>query len=154
MMNYHLELGQLWWCPAEWCAIWKGTVSDCLGHLDDKHGGSQYFALKSVAKLFPPWMVTRDVWQTTLRPDVSGIAVDAHLFHEAGCRLVHKYRVYKDPFPQPALRGGGGGVIPRLLSFVTRAMDIAQLADLHISMRRSGTPGPSTSRMFSRLRRD
>ena len=36
----------------------------------------------------------------------SGIAVDARLFHEAGCRLVHKYRVYKDPFPHPA--GGGG----------------------------------------------
>ena len=53
--------------------------------------------------------VTRDVWQTAHRPDVSGIAVDARLFHEAGCRLVHRYRVYEDPFPHPALRGGGGG---------------------------------------------
>ena len=52
-------------------------------------------------------MVTRDVWQTALRPDVSGIAVDARLFHEAGCRLVHRYRVYKNPFPHQALRGGG-----------------------------------------------
>ena len=46
---------------------------------------------------------------TALRPDVSGIAVDARLFHEARCRLVHKYRVYKDPFPHPVVRGGGGG---------------------------------------------
>ena len=78
-----------------------------------------------------PWTVTRDVWQVALRPDVSGIAVDARLFHEAGCRLVHKYRVYKDPFPHPALREW---VIPRLLSFV------AQRTQLHISIPASGVP--------------
>ena len=98
MIHSHLELGQLWRCLVEWCAVWKDSVLDCLGHLNDKHGGSTFFALKNVAKFFPPWTVTRDVWQTTLRPDVSSIAVDARLFHEAGCRLVHRYRVYKDPF--------------------------------------------------------
>ena len=108
MLNSHLELGQLWHCPVEWCTVWKGSVSDCLTHLNDKHGGSTLFALKNVAKFFPPWTVTRDVWQTALHPDVSGIGVDARLFHEAGCRLVHRYCVYKDPFPHPALRGGGG----------------------------------------------
>ena len=41
MINVHLELGQLWRCPVEWCAVWKGSVSDCLRHLQDKHGGSQ-----------------------------------------------------------------------------------------------------------------
>ena len=107
MMNVHLELGQLWRCPVEWCAVWKGSVSDCLGHLQDKHGGSQYVALKNITKFFPPWMVTRDLWQTALRPDVSGIAVDVRLFHESRCHLVHKYCVYKDPFPHPAFRGGG-----------------------------------------------
>ena len=104
----HLELGQLWRCPVEWCAVWKGSVSDCLGHFNEKHGGSAFFALKNVARFFPPWTVTRDVWQAALHPDVSGIAVDAQLFHVAGCRLVHKYQMYKDPFPHPALRGGGG----------------------------------------------
>ena len=59
--------------------------------------------------VFPPWTVTRDVWHDALRPDVSGVAVDALLFHEAGSRLVHRYSVYKDPFPHPALRDG---VIP------------------------------------------
>ena len=107
MINVHLELEQLWQCPVEWCAAWKGSMSDCLGHLQDKHGGSQYVALKNIAKFFPPWTVPRDLWMTALRPDVSGIAVDARLFHKAGCRLVHKYLVYKDPFPQPALQGGG-----------------------------------------------
>ena len=105
MINSHLELGQLWRCPVEWCAVWKGSVRDCLGHLNDKHGGSTFLALKNVAKFFPPWTVTRDVWQTALR---SGIAVDARLFHEAVCRLVHRYCVYKDPFPHPPLREGGG----------------------------------------------
>ena len=39
MMNTYLELGQLWRCPVEWCAVWKGSVRDCLGHLREKHGG-------------------------------------------------------------------------------------------------------------------
>ena len=90
MINVHLELGQLWRCPLEWCAVWKGSMSDCLGHLQDKHGGLQYVALKNLAKFCPPWTVPRDLWLTALRPGVSGIAVDARLFHEAGCRLVHK----------------------------------------------------------------
>ena len=79
---------------------------DCLEHLTEKHGASTFLALKNVAKFFPPWTVTRSVWQTALWPDVSGVAADALLFHEAGYRLIHRYRVYKDPFPHPALRGG------------------------------------------------
>ena len=90
------------------------------------------------SKVFPSVDCTRDLWMTALRPDISGISVDARLFHEAGCRLVHKYCVYKDPFPHSALRGGGGGVFPRLLSFVGRAMAIAQLTQLHIYIPESG----------------
>ena len=140
MMIVHLELGQLWRCPVEWCGIWKGSVSDCLGHLQDKHAGSQYVTLKNMAKFFPSWTLPRDLWLTALHPDISGIAVDVRLFHGAGCRLVHKYRTYEDPFSHPALRGGGGGVLPRLLSFVARAMAIAQLTHLHISIPASGAP--------------
>ena len=136
IMNVHLEVGQLWRCPVEWCAVWKGTVSECLGHLQDKHGGSQYISFQ---KFFPPWTVPRDLWQTAFRPDVSGVVVDVRSFHESRCRLGHKYPVYKDPFPHPAL-WGGGGVLPRLLSFVTRAMAIAQLTNLHISIPKSGAP--------------
>ena len=36
----------------EWCAVWKGSVSDCQGHMQDKHGGSQYVALKNLVKFF------------------------------------------------------------------------------------------------------
>ena len=63
--------------------------------------------------------------------------MDALLFHEAGRRLVHRYRVYKDLFPHPALRDG---VIPRLLSCVCRAMAIARLTHLRISIPSSGAP--------------
>ena len=50
--------------------------------------------------------------------------------------MVHKYRVYKDPFPHPALRWR---VINKLLSL---AMAIAQLTHLHISIPASGAlPG-------------
>ena len=93
--------------------------------------------MTNVAQFFPPWMVTRDVWHDALRPDVSGIAVDALLFHEAGSQLVNRYRVYKDPFPHPALRDG---VIPRLLLGVGWAMAIARLTHLRISIPSSGAP--------------
>ena len=90
-----------------------------------------------MAQFFPPWTVTKDVWHDALRPDKSGVAVDALLFHEAGSLLVHRYRVYKNPFPHPALRDG---VIPRLLSCVCRAMAITRLTHLHISIPSSGAP--------------
>ena len=49
MMNNHLELGQLWRCSVEWCTVWKGSLSDCLAHLTEKHGGSQFVALRTSA---------------------------------------------------------------------------------------------------------
>ena len=55
--------------------------------------------------------------------------MDALLFNEAGLRLVHRDRVYKDPFPHPTLRDG---VIPRLLSCVG--------SHLRISIPSSGAP--------------
>ena len=81
--------------------------------------------------------MTRSVWLAALRSDVSDVAVDTLLFHEAGRRLVHRYMVYKDAFPHPALRGV---VIPRILSCVSRAMAIAQLTHLRISIPASGAP--------------
>ena len=136
-MACHLELGQLWRCPVTWCAVWKGSGRACLEHLAEKHGGSTLEIKTNVAQFFPTWTVTRDVWHDALRPDVSGVAVDALLFHDAGSRLVHRYRVYKDPFPHPALRDG---VIPRLLSSVRWAMAIARLTHLRLSIPLSGAP--------------
>ena len=52
----------------------KGSGRACLEHLGEKHGGSTLVATTNVAKFFPPWTVTRDVWLTALRPDVSGVA--------------------------------------------------------------------------------
>ena len=131
MIAIHLELAQLWRCPVEWCAVWQGSVRACLEHLTEKHGGTTFFAMKNVAKFFPPWTVTRSVWLHALRPDVSGIAVDALLFHEVGRRLVHRYQIYRNPFPHPALQDG---VVSRLLSCAGRAMAIAQLTHLRISI--------------------
>ena len=58
IMDYHLELGQLWQCPVEWCSVWKGTAQDCLDHLDVS------VELKMLGKYFPPWTVTRETWHT------------------------------------------------------------------------------------------
>ena len=68
--------------------------------------------------------------------DMSGVAIDVKLFHESGCRLVYRYRIYGDPLPHPALRGG---VMKKLLAFVNRTMSIAQLTHLHLSIPSSGT---------------
>ena len=119
MMCNHLGLGQLWRCPVEWCAVWKGSVRECLDHLNEKHSGSETLDFDKVSKSFPAWTVTRDFWEQALNPEISGIAVDIQLFHESGRRLVHKYHVYRDPLPHPALREGR---ITKLISLVNRAM--------------------------------
>ena len=137
MMCYHLDLGQLWRCPVEWCAVWKGSVRECRDHFNDKHSGSETLEFERVSKSFPAWTVTRDFWEQALKPEISGIAVDIRLFHESGRRLIHKYRVYQDPLPHPALREGR---ITKLLSFVNRAMVIAQLTHLRIAIPSSGNP--------------
>ena len=115
----------------EWCAVWKGSVGDCLYHLCGKNGGTQFVALKNLGKFFPPWTVPCDIWHAALQPGVSGIAVDVKLFHESGCRLVYKYRIYDDPLPRPALRDG---VVKKLLGFVNRAMAIGQLTYLLLTI--------------------
>ena len=137
MMCCHLGLGQLWRCPVEWCAVWKGSVRECRDHFNDKHSGSVTLDFEKVSRSVPAWTVTRKFWEQALNPKISGIAVDVRLFHEAGRRLVHKYRVYQDPVPHPALREGR---ITKLLSFVNRAMVIAQLTHLRIAIPSSGTP--------------
>ena len=139
MMCHHLGLGQLWRCPVEWCAVWKGSVRECRDHFNEKHSGSETLDFDKMSKTFPAWTVTRDVWKAALRPEVSGIAVDVNLFHEAGRRLVHKYRVYRDPWRHPALRNGR---ITKLVSLVNGAMVIAQLTQLRIAIPLSGhVPG-------------
>ena len=139
MMCHHLALGQLWRCPVEWCAVWKGSVRECRDHFNDKHSGSETIDFDHVSKAFPAWTVPRDFWNKALRPEISGIAVDAMLFHESGRKLVHKYRVYRDPLPHPALREGK---ISKLILLATRAMVVAQLTTLRIAIPASGhAPG-------------
>ena len=62
--------------------------------------------------------------------------MDVQLFHES--------------ISTPGAPGGGGGVLSRLLSFVTRAMAVAQLTNLHISILVSGaSPGEVPEDYFS-----
>ena len=102
----------------------------------EKHNNSQHVAMNNLGKFFPPWTVPRDFWLAALHPDVAGVAVNVRLFHDSGCRLVHKYPVYRDPFHHPALRGR---VMNKLLALVARTMAIAQLTQLHITIPASGS---------------
>ena len=117
--------------------MWKGSVCECRDHFNEKNSGSETLDFDKVSKSFPAWTVTRDFWERALEPEVSGIAVDIQLFHESGRRLVHKYRVYRDPLPHPALHEGR---ITKLISLVNRAMAIAQLTQLRIAIPLSGNP--------------
>ena len=68
------------------------------------------------------------------------MATDVQLFHQTGCRLVHRYRIYKDPLPHVSQRGS---VIRKLCAFVNQAMAVARLTSLHLSFPSSGmTPRP------------
>ena len=90
MMCHHLNLGKLWRCPVEWCAVWKGSVRECRDHFNDKHSDSETLDIDRVSKSFPAWTVTRDFWERALKPEISGIAMDIRLFHESRRRLIHK----------------------------------------------------------------
>ena len=117
--------------------MWKGCVRECQDHFNEKHSGSDTLDFDKVSKSFPTWTVTRDFWERALKPEISGIAVDIRLFHESGRRLVHRYCVYQDPLPHPALREGR---ITKLISLVNRAMVIAKLTHLRIVIPSSGNP--------------
>ena len=86
MMCHHLDLGQLWRCPVEWCAVWKGSVRECRDHFNEKHSGSETIDFDKVSKAFPAWTVTRDFWKQAIQPKISGIAVDVLLFRCIGKR--------------------------------------------------------------------
>ena len=149
MMCHHLALGQLWRCPVEWCAVWKGSVRECRDHFSDKHRDSETVNFDQVSRIMPAWTVPRDFWAKALRPEISGIAVDVMLFHESGRKLVHKYRVYRDPLPHPALREGR---ISKLISLANRAMVIAQLTQLRMAIPASGhAPGEVPLDCFPKL---
>ena len=66
IMDHHLERGQLWRCPVEWCTVWKGSVQDCMDHLRSKHKGTHFLGLKTLGKFFPPWTVSREFWKAAL----------------------------------------------------------------------------------------
>ena len=71
-----------------------------------------------------------------MHPGVSGIVTDVMLFYDHGRQLVHRYRIYRDPLPYVSLRGA---VIRKLTAFANRAMTVARLTSLHLSIPTSGT---------------
>ena len=130
MMCYHLDLGQLWRCPVEWCTMWKGSVQECRDHFNDKHSGSETLEFERVSKSFPAWTVKRDLWEQALKPKKSRK-------YNSGYSFIPRVRKTTDTQipgvsgPSTALRGGR---ITKLLSFVNRAMVIAQLTHLRIAI--------------------
>ena len=94
--NYHLELAQLWRCPVSWCTIWKGTPQVAW---------TTSVRTANLVKWFPPWTVTRQTWNDTLNPRISGVSTDVLLLSECGHALVHHYRVFTKGISHVSLGG-------------------------------------------------
>ena len=80
VVNYHLNLAQLWRSPVSGCTVWKGTPQDCMDHLRVAHAVSTTIKSVNLWKCFPPWTVRRQTWTDTLKPSNSGISTDVLLF--------------------------------------------------------------------------
>ena len=102
---YHLDFAQLWRCPVDWCAVWKGTSQDCVDHMRRAHNAPISVKAGNLARWFPPWTVTREQWHSMSSPSVSGIAIDTFLFSRIGMPLFHRYRVFDHLGSHPAFRG-------------------------------------------------
>ena len=59
----------------------------------------------SLEMLFPPWTVTRHLYEESLSAKHSGISNDVLLFSELGMSLVHHYRVHRSGRPHIMFRG-------------------------------------------------
>ena len=103
--NYQLDLGKLWRCPVSWCTQWKGTPQDCIDHIRERHHVGISVKTANLGKWFPPWTVTRSVWNMAMLTNVLGISTDVVLFSEHGAQLVHHYRVFGDYVAHGSLRG-------------------------------------------------
>ena len=100
----HLDLAQLWRCPVSWCTVWKGTPQDLIDHVRGAHKVPEEVQHIRLEMLFPPWMVTRQVYTDSLTSRHSGISNDVLLFSDIGLSLVHHYRVHKRGLPHVAFR--------------------------------------------------
>ena len=91
--RHHLELAQLWRCPISWCTVWRGTPQDLMDHIMNGHNVPGEIRRVSLEMPFPPWTVTRQLYEEFLSAQYLGISNDVLLFSELGLSLVHHYRV-------------------------------------------------------------
>ena len=60
--------------------VWKGTAQDCIYHMRRTHNVPLSVKAANLARLFPPWTVTREQWAAMNMPSISGMAIDTLLF--------------------------------------------------------------------------
>ena len=101
----HLELAQLWRCPVSWCTVWRGKPQDLMDHILDGHNVPGEIRRVSLEMFFPPWTVTRQLYEKSLSAQYSGISNDILLFSELGLSLVHHYREHILGRPHAMFRG-------------------------------------------------
>ena len=101
----HLELTQLWRCSLSWCTVWRGTPQDLMDHILNGHNMPGEIRRVSLEMLFPPWTVTRQLYEESLSAKYSGISNDVLLFSELGLSLVHHYRIHRSGRPHAMFHG-------------------------------------------------
>ena len=85
--------------------VWKGTAQDCIDHMRQTHHVPLSVKASNLARLFPPWTVTREQWADLIMPSISGVAIDTLLFSRIGSPLCHRYRIISRTGSHAAFRG-------------------------------------------------
>ena len=81
----------------------------------------------NLARLFPPWTVTREQWSAMSMPSISGVAIDTLLLSRVGSPLFHRYRIISRSGSHAAFRGT---CMRRLHAFLEES-DSAGMRRLH-----------------------
>ena len=87
-----------------WCTVWKGAPQDLMDHVRGAHKVPEEVQHIKLETLFPPWIVTRQVYIDSLTSRHPGISNDILLFSDIGLSLAHHYRVHKKDIPHIAFR--------------------------------------------------
>ena len=75
-----------------------------MDHVLNDHNVPEGIRRVSLEMLFPPWTVTRQLYEESLSAKHSGISDDILLLSELGLSLVHHYRVHRSGRPHIMFR--------------------------------------------------
>ena len=99
--SFHLDLAQSWQCPVSWCTTWKGTLQDCVDHIQQKHSVPNSVKEANLARWFPP----PERYGARPWSRISPVCRLMFCYLVSGSSLVHHYLVFGRNAVHASLRG-------------------------------------------------